>query len=343
MVEVSGGEPSMLVPEYTEGIPDVPGIYANTAFMLYNGWNLEDAAVISKSASEKLSTKVIINEKASTPYDITPLVTIGDNVRKGTPLAKWEEESSESTRFLHAGVSIPGCIKNIEIFKSLEGVNIINNIKVTIDCTYRCTVGSKVSNMHSSKSIISRIIPDDEMPHCNGVPTDIIISPYSIARRMAPSCIMEVMLNTYISQLRKLLDNNEIKLVVAPFDKSINFLAVASNLEQMNIPGDCMYYLTSGVNGKEYPNKTLFGPMRLGRLHHHSPDKMKSRGEIAMNHNNIAMRGMGNQRYGREEIEVFMEYGARGMIKEIKHHQQNTGVVDRIFDLMSCIGYEIQD
>lgn len=346
MVETAGSESSMLIPEYTQHIPDVPGLYANTAFMLWYGWNLEDAAVISSSLAERLSTNVVTIEKMSTPYDMEVIISIGDIIKKGTHLVKWFEgidKTVENTRFMRAGVTVPGIVKDVEVYRSLSGVNVVKNVRITVECKYMCNVGSKISNMHSSKSIISKILPDDRMPHCNGIPVDIIISPYSIARRMAPSCIMELMLNTYIKKLRKVFDNNELNMVITPFDSDLTFHAVASNLELLGIPGDCMYYLTDSVNGKLYANKTLFGPTRLGRLHHHAPDKVKFGGDVVINQQGIAMRGVGNQRYGREETEVFTEYGAIGIINELKHHQGKTDVVNRIYDMMSCIGYEIME
>jgi DNA-directed RNA polymerase beta subunit len=330
MIETAGSEPSILVAEGTDHIPDVPGTYLNVAFMLFAGWNLEDAAVISRSAASKLSCTAVVKETVESTAAIEVLCQRGDTVVKGSILCRSAE------KLFRASITVPGIITSVSTEKSLSGTTPVETCVVTINCDYKCSVGSKVSNMHSSKSIVSRVMPDDRMPHCNGVPADIIISPYAIGRRMAPSTIMEIMLNTLVFHRRK--TEPDYSMIVKPFDQDLKFDKVAAELAARGYPSDCMYNLSNGKNGQLFANKTLFGPMRIGRLWHHAPDKLRKTNKMVPNHEGIAMRGKGGVRYGREEIEVFYECGATGMVKEMKACQDDV-VISRIHDLMDCAGY----
>lgn len=340
-IHVEKEELPYIIPPDSYHLPEIPGTHLRTAFMLWHGWNLEDAAVISASAARKLSTNVRITQRLQSITEPILQVDIGDQVRKGSVLARYGEDGI----FVNTK-PIPGTIVDIHKYTEMRGTTIVYNLRVTIEMKYNLSVGSKICNLHASKSIISKIVPDDMMPYNRYGHIELLVSPYAIARRMAPSTIMEIMMNTLAQQLSDRWGSS--RLISNPDDASqldlhhIGYDDIASMIESYNLPGDCMYQLHDGRTNIPYPNRTLVGPLFIGRLWHHPEDKIRFRGEVSEDYHGIPRKGTGAQSIKREELEVIIQHGnTEGLLEECKMIQSRSNTRDRVNDLLKCIGVEL--
>lgn len=346
-IHINGEEEPYLIPPESFHLPELPGLHLRTAFMLWHGWNLEDAAVISSSAASRMSTMVKKVEKLQCLSEPDIKVDTGDVVRKGNVLATWKLEpdqvnigypTRDETNLFTCTQPSPGTITNVEKYTEMRGNTTIWNVRVTIEMKYSLTVGSKISNLHASKSIVSIIVPDKYMPYNRYGPVELLVSPYAIARRMAPSTIMEIMMNTLAKELSNKWGRS--RLITNP---DIGYDEVASMIESYNLPGDCMYQLYDGRTGMPYPNMTLVGPVFVGRLWHHAEDKIRFRDEVSEDYHGIPRKGTGAQSIKREELEVIIQHQAHGMVEECKELQLRSNTRNRINDLLRCIGIDKED
>lgn len=327
-IHVEKEELPYIIPQDSYHLPEIPGTHLRTAFMLWHGWNLEDAAVISASAAMKLSTDVRSIQRLQSITEPIPQVDVGDQVRKGSVLARYGED-----RIFINTKPMPGTVVGIHKYTEMSGTTIVYNLRVAIEMKYNLSVGSKICNLHASKSIISKIVPDDMMPYDRYGQVELLVSPYAIARRMAPSTIMEVMMNTLAQQLSNRWGSS--RLISNP---DIGFDDVSGMIESYSLPGDCMYQLYDGRSNTPYPNKTLVGPLFVGRLWHHSEDKIRFRGEVSEDYHGIPRKGTGAQSIKREELEVIIQHNAMGIVDECKLIQSRSDTRDRINDLLACLG-----
>lgn len=125
----------------------------------------EDAVVISESAAKKMTT---VQAKTYALRDSKRLThKVGDRVKKGDKVG--------GTEIKYAGV-----------VKSLDNGNVV------IESTYPMTVGDKLAGRYGNKGVVSKILPDDQMPKVDGKPSDVIMSPIGVAGRSNLGQIYEV-------------------------------------------------------------------------------------------------------------------------------------------------------
>jgi len=350
-VPLSDEDDPILEPEHTWHIPKLHGLYLRTAFMLWNGWNVEDAAVISRSAADRMTTKVVQVESICTATEPQVLASVGNTVRNGTILGSWALNADQidcgyprrgDRNLFTASGPIPGVIKDIRKYTEIRSGVPVWHLQMDVELEYYMTVGCKISNLHASKSIISRVVLDEYMPHdIYDNPVDLIVSPYAIPRRMAPSTIMEMMLCAYIGRLGEKFGRG-IRMVIDPYDSNLTFESLARSLAALGMPHDLMTQLKDGRCGRCYEHRTLVGNMFVGRVHKHPQDMLGFNNQMMTNFRGTPVRGIGTQRLGREEVEVLMQYGAEGMINELMELQSQNDTLDRIGDLVECLGYEVE-
>lgn len=332
-------EDQLLETADTNHIPKLHGRNVMTAIFDWNGYTYEDAAVISESLANKLVTYKKTTEVVECINKPEILVNLGSIVKPHSILAftniNGEVKSVKSSNNINATVD------NIIFETELIEDKLINRYKIDLISEYKCNVGSKISNLHSIKNIISCILPDDRMPIMkDGTRIELIISPTSVSNRKNPSFIMECMLGMYLRELGKIHGINTPKMVVEPFDKSINFNKAAYLLDSVNLPENCMFRLKNGTEGHVFKYSSLVGNIFLMRLHHYSEDKIKYSNKINIDHRGFAQLGIGSQRLNRDELEILWTYGAENIINEAIKLNKETSVCNTIQEYLKCIGYE---
>lgn len=323
----------------TQHIPKLHGRNVLMALMDWNAYTHEDSAVISESLANKLITYKTIVEVVEHINLPTLLIQLGERIKPHSVIASIKD--GNNTKILHSSNNVEALVDDIKFETELIEDRLINRFKISLIAEYKCSVGSKISNLHSVKNTISSVLPDDRMPTMqDGTHVEIMVSPTSISNRKNPSLIMESMFGMYLRELGYCNNIPTPSLLIKQFDKTINFRSVSKLLLNVGLPENCMFRLKNGTKGHIFKYSTLVGYIFLMRLHHHSEDKIKHSCKINLDHRGFAQLGIGSQRLNRDELEVLHTYGADGIIQEALELNKNTSVCDTIKEYVKCIGYE---
>lgn len=328
-------EKQIVRPADCEDIPDLMGRNVTLGIMDWNLYTHEDACVISQDLADHMSTfKTVTSTFADANGDMSLLIEEGDEVKPNGVVGLY----SDST-MMRGQNRVPG--KLVEILKfdhEIEGKK-VQCYRLSIECEYKCDVGSKLSNLHSCKSIVSKILENERMPLMkDGTRVDMLISPMSIGNRVNPSLIVEGMLGMYCVK-------EDAEIETFPFDPSITFIDeeqeihLPTMMENCNLPRDCCFPLRNGEKGKEFDYRTFVGKVFVMRLHHHADEKMIWQNKTTYDQNGLTIAGVGNTRYGREEIEILYQHRADNIINEMIESSRRSSVGTLISGLVETIGY----
>lgn len=139
------------------------GVNLNVAYVPTDGvW--EDAVVISESAAKRMTT---VQSRSYTFREAPTGVSVGDRIERGQKI------NGQVIRY-------PGKVRSIE------------GNKVEIESVYPMSVGDKLSGRYGNKGVVSKVLPDSEMPKVDGKPADVIMSPIGIAGRSNLGQVLEV-------------------------------------------------------------------------------------------------------------------------------------------------------
>lgn len=332
-------EEQLLESSDIQHIPKLHGRNVLCAVMDWNGYTHEDSAVISESLAEKLTTYKNLTEIVEHKNTLNLFIKVNDLIRPNSIIATTIENNE--IKYYRSSNNINAIVNNIEFETDFINGEYINRFKIKLIAEYKCNIGSKISNLHSVKNIISAILPDKRMPIMqDGTSIELIVSPSSISNRKNPSMIMECMLGMYLRELGYLHNIQSPTMIVEKFDKDITFYKAAELLETVDLPENCMFRLKNGTKGHVFKYSTLVGYIFLMRLHHHSEDKVKYSNEIQLDHRGYAQLGIGSQRLNRDEMEIIYNYGANNIINEAKKLNNNTSIINTIKEYVKCIGYQ---
>ena len=167
------------------------------------------------------------------------------------------------------------------------------------------SVGDKVANRHGSKGVISRVLPDDQMPHrMDGTPAEIIYSFFSVPTRMNHGQLLEAVLGNLARK------ENAVQYA-APF-AGPTVAELQARLAAAGLPASGMERLTNGKNGPALSHESAIGVVYWGRIH---PD---ARVEVTADE-------PGGQNFGLNEYHLLREYGATHTLHALTSMQANDG------------------
>ena len=338
------------------------------AFMTWNGYNYEDAVIMSerlvkddvytsihiekydcecrsipKLGDEEITADVPnVSTDAKAHLDSRGIVVVGTEVKEGdilvgkvTPRGQTEptpeekllmaifgEKTNEgkdaSLRVPHGGA---GIVLDVKIRKREEkakdnelppGVNEV--VTVYIVQKRKISEGDKMSGRHGNKGVISRILPEADMPFLpDGTPVDIMLNPLGVPSRMNIGQILEVHLGM---ALRKL----GYKIATPVFDGITN----EEIFEMMNKAGmaqDGKTILYDGRTGEKFDERITVGVMYMIKLVHMVDDKLHARAtgpySLVTQQPLGGKAQNGGQRFGEMEVWALEAYGAAHVLQEI--------------------------
>ena len=181
-------------------------------------------------------------------------------------------------------------------FLSWDGDAFEDGIAISASCARRhifphvVEPGDKFSNRHGTKGVVSRILPDEEMPHLpDGTPVDLVYSMSGMPSRMNFGQVREAVMGR--------IAKAEGEAVVAPPFGAPKDDEIRERLAKAGVPEDGMETLT--VGGKPLERRSTVGWVYWGRLTHYAVDKI---------HASVAATGC--QRQGEAEYLALREAGA---------------------------------
>jgi len=176
------------------------------------------------------------------------------------------------------------------------------------------SVGDKLAGRHGNKGVISRILPEEDMPYMeDGTPVDMILTPLGVPSRMNLGQILELHLGLAAHTL-------DYQAIVPPFVGATD-IEIKEELVKAGFAPDGKMPLRDGRTGELFEQRIAVGYMYILKLHHMVEDKihMRSIGPYSL----ITQQPLGGkaqgggQRFGEMEVWALLGHGAAHTLREI--------------------------
>ena len=280
-----------------------------------------------------------VGEDALKDLDERGIIRIGAEVRAGDILVgkvtpKGETELTAEERLLRAifgekarevrdtSLRVPhgesGIIVDVKVFTRENGDELppgVNNlVRVYVAQKRKISVGDKMAGRHGNKGVISRILPEEDMPFLpDGTPLEIVLNPLGVPSRMNIGQVLEVHLGLAAKAL-----GWEISTPV--FDGASEE-DVFATLRQAGLPEDGKLVIYDGRTGLPFDNKVTVGYMYMMKLAHLVDDKIHARStgpySLVTQQPLGGKAQFGGQRFGEMEVWALEAYGASHTLQEI--------------------------
>lgn len=183
-------------------------------------------------------------------------------------------------------------------------------------------VGDKLANRHGNKGVISKILPDDDMPHMeDGTPVEVILNPLGVFNRMNVGQLLEMHLSWNVM-------NSEKKNMIFPQFMEGNILPKLSDgFKSADLDESGKTMLRDGKEGNEFDNPIAVGYIYTMKLNHMSEDKVNVR---SVDHYSLFLQQgfqgrktfedktiHGGQRVGEMEVWALEAYNTPELLKEV--------------------------
>ncbi|MBI2625017.1 MAG: DNA-directed RNA polymerase subunit beta [Candidatus Nealsonbacteria bacterium] len=211
-----------------------------------------------------------------------------------------------------------GRVINVRIFSRDLGhklePGVIKRIQVEIAEFRKIQAGDKLAGRHGNKGVISKVLPEEEMPFMeDGTPVDIVLNPLSVASRMNIGQILE----THLGWAAKKLGY----IAVTPPLSGATEEDIKKELKAAGLPENGKVALYDGRTGLAFPEKITVGYIYMMKLIHMVEDKihMRSIGPYSL----ITQQPLGGkaqfggQRFGEMEVWALEGYGAAHILQEM--------------------------
>ncbi len=208
--------------------------------------------------------------------------------------------------------------KELEISKIKKGdelpAGVLKRVVVFVAMKRKISAGDKLSGRHGNKGVISKILPEEDMPYLeDGKPVDIILNPLGVPSRMNVGQLLEMHLGWAAKKLG-------IRVVSPVFDGA-GASGVKDLLREAELPEDGKVVLHDGYTGKPFGLKAGVGYMYIMKLVHMVDDKMHARAigpySLITQQPLGGKAQFGGQRFGEMEVWALEAYGAAFTLQEM--------------------------
>ena len=211
-----------------------------------------------------------------------------------------------------------GRVVSVKVFSREKGdkleSGIIKRIHIEIAELRSISVGDKLSGRHGNKGVISKILPESDMPYmADGRPVDMILTPLGVPSRMNLGQIMELHLGLAANTLNY-------QAIVPPFAGATDD-EIRAELVKAGFKETGKMKLYDGRTGEAFDQEVAVGYMYVLKLHHEVEDKihMRSIGPYSMiTQQPLGGRAQGGgQRFGEMEVWALLGHGAAYTLREM--------------------------
>ena len=299
----------------------------------------------SESRDTKLGPEEItrdipnVGEDALKDLDERGIVRIGAEVRTGDILVgkvtpKGETELSAEERLLRAifgekardvrdtSLRVPhgesGIVVDVKVFTRENGDELPPGVNQIVRCYIaqkrKISVGDKMAGRHGNKGVISRILPEEDMPFLpDGTPLQIVLNPLGVPSRMNIGQVLEVHLGYAAKALGW-------KIATPVFDGATES-EIRETLKMAGFSEDGKTVLYDGRTGEPFDNPVTVGYMHYLKLAHLVDDKIHARStgpySLVTQQPLGGKAQFGGQRFGEMEVWALEAYGAAYTLQEI--------------------------
>lgn len=228
---------------------------------------------------------------------------------------KAREVRDTSLRVPHGG---GGIVLDVKIFTREAGDELppgVNQlVRVYIVQKRKIHEGDKMAGRHGNKGVISRILPEEDMPFMpDGTPVDIMLNPLGVPSRMNIGQVLEL----HLGMAARALGIH----VATPVFDGANEEDVWSTVEEAGMARDAKTVLYDGRSGEAFDNRISVGVMYMIKLAHMVDDKLHARStgpySLVTQQPLGGKAQFGGQRFGEMEVWALEAYGAAYTLQEI--------------------------
>ncbi|UJF15746.1 DNA-directed RNA polymerase subunit beta [Jeotgalibaca sp. MA1X17-3] len=312
----------------------------------------ESEARDTKLGPEEITREIPnVGEDALKDLDDRGIIRVGAEVKDGDILVgkvtpKGVTELSAEERLLHAifgekarevrdtSLRVPhgggGIVHDVKMFtreagdELSPGVNLL--VRVYIVQKRKINEGDKMAGRHGNKGVVSRIMPEEDMPYLpDGTPIDIMLNPLGVPSRMNIGQVLELHLGMAARELG-------IYIATPVFDGA-NEEDVWGTVAEAGMAKDAKTVLYDGRSGEPFDNRISVGIMYYLKLSHMVDDKLHARStgpySLVTQQPLGGKAQFGGQRFGEMEVWALEAYGAAYTLQEILTYKSDD-VVGRV-------------
>lgn len=331
---------------YTRGETLALGRNMNIALMSYKGYNFEDGIVISENAAKKLAHEMIHQENVFYNPKLSVLDKAKFNAWFPDVLTQDNFNKLDERGIIKVGATVmPGdAIVAIlvekqlddldQALKKLDKITFSNyskymtkwenedpgivtdvrmngrNIDIYIKAEHPMRVGDKLAASYGNKGIVTKIVPDSDMPYvkATGKPIEILMSPEGVPNRMNIGQILE-------TSASKIAEKTGKPYIVNNFeDASIDWSKKVSNeLAENGLTTDDI--LVDGETGQQIKTPIFTGKQYMYKLRHIIDKKMAAHDYGAYDINEQPA-GKGAQKIGQMETYAYLSHGSKSLLRD---------------------------
>ena len=280
-----------------------------------------------------------VGEDALKDLDERGIIRIGSEVHAGDILVgkvtpKGETDLTAEERLLRAifgekarevrdtSLKVPhgesGIVVDAKVFSREAGdelgpgVNMV--VRVYIAQRRKIQPGDKMAGRHGNKGVVSRILPQEDMPFMpDGTPLDIVLNPLGVPSRMNIGQVLEV----HLGYAAKTLGYK----VATPIFDGASYEDIREELIKAGLDPEGKSWLYDGRTGERFDNKVTVGYVYFLKLHHLVDDKIHARStgpySLVTQQPLGGKAQFGGQRFGEMEVWALEAYGASYTLQEI--------------------------
>ena len=250
-----------------------------------------------------------------TPKGETDVATAEEKILRAIFGEKAKEVRDTSLRVPHGEY---GIVVDVEVFTRENSDELSPGVNKIVRCYIaqkrKLSVGDKMAGRHGNKGVVSRILPQEDMPFLDdGTPLDIVLNPLGVPSRMNIGQVLEVHLGFAYRKLGQ-------KIATPVFDGA-HEEDIREALKEAGYREDGKSILTDGRTGQKFDNPVTVGVMYYLKLLHLVDDKIHARsiGPYAL----VTQQPLGGkaqfggQRFGEMEVWALEAYGAAYTLQEI--------------------------
>ncbi len=280
-----------------------------------------------------------LSEKAFRDLDGGGVVRLGafvkpDDILVGKVTPKGEQDLTPEYKLLHSifgekarevrdtSLRVPngveGIIIDVKRFSRESGDELAPGVeelvKVYIATKRKISVGDKMAGRHGNKGVISKIVPEYDMPYLpDGTPVDIVLNPLSVPSRMNLGQLLEAELAWAAEKLGFIAET--------PVFDGASEVEIREYMKKANLPDNSKSVIYDGRSGKSFENRVMCGQIYMLKLAHMVDDKIHARStgpySLVTQQPLGGKAQFGGQRLGEMEVWALEAYGAAYTLQEL--------------------------
>src|SRR5438309_2119053 len=191
---------------------------------------------------------------------------------------------------------------------------VIKMVKVYVAVKRKLSVGDKMAGRHGNKGVVSKILPEEDMPYLpDGTSAEIVLNPLGVPSRMNVGQILE----THLGWAARALG----LWVASPVFDGATEEEIKEHLRQAGLPTSGKTVLYDGRTGKRFHQEVTVGQIYILKLAHLVDDKMHARSigpySLVTQQPLGGKAQFGGQRFGEMEVWALEAYGAAHTLQEM--------------------------